>query len=117
PCANRNVKVNDYNLVDVQTLGGVHRLFINGALACTATDYTYGTGRVGFATFVNPVTTGFGADFFNITPAEVVRDGDEMPEFGEPDAEIVSDAGPVPSVHHVPGTSVTPLTRYLDGAQ
>jgi subtilisin family serine protease len=84
PCANRAVDVNNYNTLTVQSRGGVHKLLINGTLACTVTDHTYGTGRLGVATFVNPTTTFFGADFFNINPVEAV------PSPAPEDDELVS---------------------------
>lgn len=88
PCANRAVNVNNYNIVTVQSRGGLHKLFINGTLACSATDYTYGTGRLGVATFVNPTTTFFGADYFTIDPVESV------PSSAPTEDEFVSASAP-----------------------
>jgi hypothetical protein len=72
---------NDYNTVAVQSRGGVHKVFLNNTLACSATDHTYGTGRTGVATFVQPGgAQGFAADTFVITPVEVNPPGDQRDE-------------------------------------
>ena len=45
----------------VQSRGGLHKVFLNGTLACQAVDHTYGTGRAGYGFFVQS-TGGAGAD-------------------------------------------------------
>jgi hypothetical protein len=70
--------VGGLNLVTVQTAGGVHKVFLNNNFACRAIDHTYGTGRVGVASFVTPATRAFGATFFGIDPTEVVRDAPDQ---------------------------------------
>jgi hypothetical protein len=42
--ATRFVNVNGYNLVRVQTRGGLHKVFLNGQFACQAFDQNYGAG-------------------------------------------------------------------------
>ena len=72
-------------------------MFLNGALACSAVDYAYGTGRTGLAMFVQS-SPGAGADSFTIDPAEVVLDAppqDAAPAEDTPVASVPPQSGSI----------------------
>ncbi|MCI0597972.1 MAG: S8 family serine peptidase [Beijerinckiaceae bacterium] len=63
-----------YYTLQVASAGGVHRVFLDGVLRCTATDRSYGTGRTGLITFIGSPSAGnaFDADSFVVDPNETV---------------------------------------------
>jgi len=68
-----------YTLKVVST-GGIHRVYVNNVLQCSAVDRTFGTGRAGLITFVGTPSAGnaFQADNFVIDPNETVPASDEI---------------------------------------
>jgi subtilisin family serine protease len=62
-----------YYTLKVVSTGGVHKVYVNNTLRCTATDYAYGTGRAGvLAYFTTANGNVFQADSFSIDPNETV---------------------------------------------
>jgi subtilisin family serine protease len=84
----------NYNVLTVQSRGGVHKVLLNNQLACSATDFTYGAGRAGIATFLtaNGSSSGFGADTFVITPNEAIPPGGQPQESLENGDQITAAA-------------------------
>lgn len=69
------IATNVYYTLKVVSRGGLHKFYVNNVLKCTATDYTYGTGRAGLITFFDattPAGNAFQADTFVIDPTETV---------------------------------------------
>lgn len=77
---------NVYYTLKAVSSGGVHQVYVNNVLRCTATDFAYGTGRAGLITYVSSPSAGnaFEADSFVVDPNETV------PPASSPAAEEVA---------------------------
>ncbi|HET6377405.1 MAG TPA: S8 family serine peptidase [Methylocella sp.] len=77
--ANLNtIKSGNFYTLKVVSHGGLHQVFIDNVLRCSATDRAYGTGRAGLITFysaTSPAGNKFQADSFIADPNETVPPG------------------------------------------
>jgi subtilisin family serine protease len=77
-----SIKSGTYYALKVVSVGGVHKVYVNNALRCTATDRSYGTGRTGLMTFFGSPASGnaFDADYFVVEPNETVPASEALPD-------------------------------------
>jgi hypothetical protein len=68
---NQNIPINlnRFNTLRVESRGGAHRAFFNGAEVCNVTDHTFGTGSVALASYIPEGASG---DVFQVNRVMVI---------------------------------------------
>jgi hypothetical protein len=72
-CSGNASATGSHDIAKIVSRGGVHSLYVNGNLVCTARDRAYGTGLTGVFAFFGPAGgNSLGVDRYIIHPVETV---------------------------------------------